>query len=142
MGFLLRMAISALGLWLAAWLVPGMAIEGTGTLVLAALLLGVVNAFVRPVAVVLTLPITIVGIVADIRPYSLTETSRRVYFPYVATDTVFTNPTRLRFVVRTSGDPRALVNVVREAVVAIDPRLPIDGIEPLSTLALTITSSL
>lgn len=60
MGFVLRMLITALGLWLAASLVPGIAIEGTATLVLAALLLGVVNAFVRPVAVFLTLPITIV----------------------------------------------------------------------------------
>jgi len=60
MGFLLRMLITALGLWLAAYVVPGIAIEGTRTLVLAALLLGVVNAFVRPVAVFLTLPITIV----------------------------------------------------------------------------------
>jgi putative membrane protein len=60
MGFALRMLITALGLWLAAWLVPGIAIEGTGTLVLAALLLGFVNAFVRPLAVVLTLPITLV----------------------------------------------------------------------------------
>ena len=60
MGFVLRMIITACGLWLAAWLVPGIAIEGTGTLVLAALLLGFVNAFVRPLAVVLTLPITIV----------------------------------------------------------------------------------
>jgi putative membrane protein len=60
MGFLLRMLITAFGLWLAARLVPGIAIEGTGTLVLAALLLGAVNAFVRPLAVFLTLPITIV----------------------------------------------------------------------------------
>lgn len=81
-----------------------------------------------------TLPITIVGVVADIRDRSLTATRRRAYFPYVAADTTFTNPTQLRFEIRTSGDPRALVGVVREAVAAIDPLLPIDGIEPLSTL--------
>jgi putative membrane protein len=60
MGFLLRMAITAAGLWLAARLVPGITITGTGTLIWAALLLGLVNAFVRPLAIVLTLPITIV----------------------------------------------------------------------------------
>jgi ABC-type antimicrobial peptide transport system permease subunit len=49
-------------------------------------------------------------------------------------DTQFTRPTELRVAIRTSGDPRALVGVVREAVAAIDPLLPIDGIEPLSTL--------
>ena len=57
--FLIRLLINALGLWLAAAIVPGIAIQGTGTLVLAALLMGVVNALVRPVAFVLTLPITI-----------------------------------------------------------------------------------
>lgn len=59
-GFLIRLAISALGLWLASEIVPGMSIAGTGTLLGAALLLGVVNAIVRPVIVVLTFPITMV----------------------------------------------------------------------------------
>lgn len=59
-GFLVRMLITALGLWLAASLVPSMAFTSTPTLLIAALLLGAVNAVVRPVAVVLTLPITIV----------------------------------------------------------------------------------
>ena len=59
-GFILRMAISALGLWVAASLVPGMSIRGTGTLLAAALLLGFVNAVVRPLLVLLTLPITLV----------------------------------------------------------------------------------
>ena len=58
-GFLIRMLIVAAGLALAAWTLPGVAIAGPGTLVLAALLLGLVNAFVRPLVIVLTLPITI-----------------------------------------------------------------------------------
>jgi putative membrane protein len=58
-GFLVRLAISAFGLWVAAQIVPGMAFDGAGTLVLAALLQGLVNAVVRPVLVLLTLPITI-----------------------------------------------------------------------------------
>lgn len=60
MGFLIRLAIAAGGLWLASRIVSGISIGSTGTLVLAALLLGVVNALVRPVLVLLTLPITIV----------------------------------------------------------------------------------
>jgi putative membrane protein len=59
-GFVVRALIAALGLWLASRLVPGFRIEGTGTLILAAFLLGVVNAVVRPLLVVLTLPLTIV----------------------------------------------------------------------------------
>jgi putative membrane protein len=57
--FLLRAAIGAFGLWIASRVVPGIRIDDAGTLAGAALLLGVVNAFVRPVLVVLTLPITI-----------------------------------------------------------------------------------
>ncbi|HEY9199045.1 MAG TPA: phage holin family protein [Gammaproteobacteria bacterium] len=58
-GLLLRLLICALGLWLAAALLPGMHISSPGTLLLAALLLGVVNAVVRPVLILLTLPITV-----------------------------------------------------------------------------------
>ena len=58
-GLLLRLLICALGLWLASALLPGIHISGTGTLLLAALLLGIVNAVVRPVLVLLTLPITV-----------------------------------------------------------------------------------
>lgn len=58
-GFLIRMLIVAAGLALAAWLVPGVSISGLGTLLLAALLAGFVNAFVRPIVVLLTLPITL-----------------------------------------------------------------------------------
>lgn len=59
-GFLLRLLIAAFGLWLASALVPGIEIVGTGTLLMAALLLGIVNAIVRPIFILLTLPITIV----------------------------------------------------------------------------------
>ncbi len=58
-GLLIRMAITALGLWLASAWVPGVRIEGVPTLIGAALLLGLANAFVRPLVVLLTLPITI-----------------------------------------------------------------------------------
>jgi putative membrane protein len=58
-GFVLRMLIIALGLWLASAIVPGVSIVGIGTFALAALLLGFVNAFVRPIIVLLTLPVTV-----------------------------------------------------------------------------------
>jgi len=47
-----------LGLFLASSLVPGVMINGTGTFILAAILLGLVNAVVRPIAFLMTLPIT------------------------------------------------------------------------------------
>jgi putative membrane protein len=53
------MLITALGLWVASVAVPGMEISGLGTVLGAAVLLGFVNALVRPLVVLLTLPITI-----------------------------------------------------------------------------------
>jgi putative membrane protein len=58
-GFLLRVLIVALGLWVATKLVPGITIHGGWSLLVAALLLGIINAVVRPVVVILTLPLTI-----------------------------------------------------------------------------------
>jgi len=58
-GFILRACISAIGLWLATRLVSGIRIDDPTTVVLAGMLLGVVNAIVRPIAILLTLPLTI-----------------------------------------------------------------------------------
>ncbi len=59
-GIVIRMLIAMLGLYLASEIVPGVRIEGTGSFILAALLLGIVNAIVRPVAFLMTLPLTII----------------------------------------------------------------------------------
>jgi putative membrane protein len=59
LGFLIRVAIVAVGLWMATVWVPGVGIDSPSTLILAGLLLGIVNSIVRPIAIVLTLPITI-----------------------------------------------------------------------------------
>ncbi|HEY2808529.1 MAG TPA: phage holin family protein [Steroidobacteraceae bacterium] len=59
MGFILHALITAAGLWLATQWVPGVHIDTTATLVIAAVLLGVVNAVVKPIAFILTLPVTI-----------------------------------------------------------------------------------
>ncbi len=51
-----------LGLYLASELLSGVHIAGTGTFILAALLLGFVNAIVRPVLFFLTLPLTVLSL--------------------------------------------------------------------------------
>jgi len=61
-GFILRACITAIGLWVATRLVSGIRIDDPTTLVLAGLLLGVVNAIVRPIAILLTLPLTILSL--------------------------------------------------------------------------------
>ena len=58
-GFLFRVALSVVGLWIATYQVRGIRIADAQTLLLAGLLLGVVNAIVRPIAVILTFPLTI-----------------------------------------------------------------------------------
>ena len=58
-GFLLRLFITIIGLWLADTVLSGVTISGAGTFILAALLLGLVNAVIRPLAVIFTLPLTL-----------------------------------------------------------------------------------
>lgn len=58
-GFLIRCLVSALGLWLASLVIGGIRIDSTAELLVAGLLLGIVNAFIRPVMIILTLPFTI-----------------------------------------------------------------------------------
>src|SRR6185369_17299447 len=58
--FIVRAIFGALGLWLSSVLVAGVHFSDNTSLILAAVLLGIVNAFVRPVVFVLTLPLTIV----------------------------------------------------------------------------------
>jgi putative membrane protein len=57
-GFLVRVLITAVGLWVASAL-DGIHVEGFLTLLGSALLLGIVNAIIRPILIVLTLPITV-----------------------------------------------------------------------------------
>ena len=58
--FLLHWAITSFSLWLASHLFKGIRFGSTGALVVSALLLGLANAVVRPLLVVLTLPLTLV----------------------------------------------------------------------------------
>ncbi|HZF17958.1 MAG TPA: phage holin family protein [Steroidobacteraceae bacterium] len=59
LGFLVRAALVAVGLWVATRMVTGISIDDGATLLLAAALLGIVNAFVRPLTLILTLPMTL-----------------------------------------------------------------------------------
>jgi len=60
MGFLLHLILTAALILLVANLVRGIEVGGWGTALLAALVLGLVNAVVRPLMVFLTFPLTIV----------------------------------------------------------------------------------
>ena len=58
-GVILRLLLNMLGLWLASVIIPGIASASTGALVWAAISLGLINAFVRPIMVFFTFPITL-----------------------------------------------------------------------------------
>lgn len=56
---LARWIVNAAALLLVAYLYPGVTVEGFGAALIAALVLGLVNAFIRPLLVILTLPVTL-----------------------------------------------------------------------------------
>ena len=58
--FLIRWFVTTLAVLGATWLIPGLSYDTTGTLLGAALLLGIINALVRPVLLLLSLPFIIV----------------------------------------------------------------------------------
>ncbi len=60
MRFLVRLLLNAVAILVAAWLVPGFELSGTGAALAAGALLGLVNVLIRPVLLVLTLPFTLV----------------------------------------------------------------------------------
>jgi putative membrane protein len=60
MGFLLRVLLNGLAIFAAAWLVPGVYLAGPVPAIIAGLILGLVNALVRPLLILLTLPFTLI----------------------------------------------------------------------------------
>jgi len=61
-GFLMRGAFAAIGFWIATFFVTGLHFDQPSTLVVAGLTLGVMNAVVRPLLIVLTLPLTVLSL--------------------------------------------------------------------------------
>ena len=60
MSFLIHWLVVGVALWVTAQVVGGVHVRSMGTLVIAALVLGLVNALVRPIITILTLPLTII----------------------------------------------------------------------------------
>lgn len=60
MRFLLQALAAAVGFWLASKVVSGVHASGVESLLVAGLILGVVNAIVRPILILLTIPLTLV----------------------------------------------------------------------------------
>lgn len=60
MSFLLHWGIMSLSLWVASYLFKGIRFADTSSLIVSALLLGFANAIVKPLLIILTLPLTII----------------------------------------------------------------------------------
>jgi predicted permease len=79
----------------------------------------------------------VIGVAADTRDHALADApDRRIYFSLLhASDSAsLGESSNLRFIVRTVGEPSALVQQLRRTVAETDPTLPIDGVEPLKLL--------
>ena len=59
MGFVLRVLVNAAAIYLVAMIMPGIHVSGVVAALIAGAVLGLVNAIVRPILVVLTLPVTL-----------------------------------------------------------------------------------
>jgi putative membrane protein len=62
MGFVIRVLINALAIYLVAEIVPGITVDSVVAALGAGLVLGLINAVVRPILVVLTLPVTLLSL--------------------------------------------------------------------------------
>jgi len=60
MGFLLKLLVTSLAVFFSAYILPGVYLAGFPTAILVALLLGFLNAFLKPILVILTIPITLI----------------------------------------------------------------------------------
>ena len=59
MGFLIRLCLNAMALLIVSTVIPGIEVKGVLPALSAAFFLGLVNAVVRPIILILTLPLTI-----------------------------------------------------------------------------------
>lgn len=60
MGFVIRLIVNAIALIVVAYIVPGISVSGFAGALVAALILGIVNAILRPILVIVSLPLEIV----------------------------------------------------------------------------------
>jgi putative membrane protein len=59
MGLIIRLVISTLAVLVASKVIPGIEVDSIGTAIVVAIVLGILNTFLRPILQILALPITI-----------------------------------------------------------------------------------
>lgn len=59
MGILIRLLILAIAIFVASYIIPGVSVDSFTTLLVVSIVLGIINAFVKPILIILTFPLTI-----------------------------------------------------------------------------------
>jgi putative membrane protein len=59
MGFIIKVLLTAVAVYVAAYLIPGVHIADIKTTIIVALILALLNTFIKPILIILTIPITI-----------------------------------------------------------------------------------
>jgi len=76
---------------------------------------------------------TVIGVAADIKRYSLTEAARpEMFVPY--TQNPYPTFSTMQFVVRSADDPARLVGPIQRAVASVDPDIPLARIRTIDEL--------
>lgn len=61
MGFIIKILVTALAVWVAAYVLPGVHLQNDAkTIIIVALVLALLNAIVKPILIILTIPVTII----------------------------------------------------------------------------------
>ena len=83
---------------------------------------------------------TVVGVAADMKRYSLTEGPRpEMFVPY--TQDAYPTFSTMQFVVRSSGDPTRLVAAIQRAVASVDPGIPVARIRTIDELVSDVSAN-
>lgn len=62
MKFLINLLLNSLAVFVSAYILPGVEVKDFTTAVIVAIVLGIVNALIKPVFIILTLPVTILSL--------------------------------------------------------------------------------
>ena len=60
MNIFLKLIVLIIAVFVASYIIPGVTISSTSTLIVVSIVLGVVNAFLKPILVILTFPLTVI----------------------------------------------------------------------------------
>jgi predicted permease len=83
---------------------------------------------------------TVVGVVGDMKLYSLTQTPRpEMFVPY--TQTPFPSFATMQFIVRTTEEPAQILGSLRRAIAEVDPAIPVARVRTVDELVASVSAT-